>query len=146
VWQRFRTACDRFFDRYKHRDQLALLEKAAARDVVIRDLETMLPGRRSRARFRARQSLRHDSAGAHAVAAGPGASRARSSRISRARYHEALGRIVATWPTAFAGTDLDPGTTRKRMEKLVTKVEELVPAQANRRRALADGAPRAAVA
>ena len=32
VWQRFRTACDRFFDRYKHRDQLELQEKAEPRD------------------------------------------------------------------------------------------------------------------
>ena len=35
-----------------------------------------------------------------------------------ARYHQALGRLVAAWPGAFAGTDLDPDTTRKRMEKL----------------------------
>ena len=27
-----------------------------------------------------------------------------------ARYHQALGRLVATWPAAFAGTDLDPET------------------------------------
>jgi len=38
---------------------------------------------------------------------------------------QALGRLVASWPTAFAGTDLDPDATRKRMEKLVTRVEEL---------------------
>src|SRR5919206_326708 len=42
VWQRFRGACDRFFDRYKHRDQLELQEKAQARDTVIRELEAML--------------------------------------------------------------------------------------------------------
>jgi hypothetical protein len=42
-----------------------------------------------------------------------------------ARYHQALGTIVAAWPSAFAGTDLDPGTTQKRMEKLLAKVEEL---------------------
>ena len=41
-----------------------------------------------------------------------------------ARYHQALGRLVGTWPAAFSGTDLDPETTRKRMEKLVAKVEE----------------------
>ena len=35
------------------------------------------------------------------------------------RYHEALGRLVAAWPAAFSGTDLDPEATRKRMEKLV---------------------------
>ncbi len=46
-----------------------------------------------------------------------------------ARYLQALGRIVATWPAAFAGTDLDPEATRKRMEKLLARVEELAPAQ-----------------
>ena len=46
-----------------------------------------------------------------------------------ARYHQALGRLVAAWPAAFAGTDLDPETTRKRMEKLLARVEELVSSQ-----------------
>jgi hypothetical protein len=41
-----------------------------------------------------------------------------------ARYHQALGRLVGAWPAAFGGTDLDPEVTRKRMEKLVAKVEE----------------------
>ena len=43
VWQRFRAACDRFFDRYKHRDQLELQEKAGAREAVIRELEALIP-------------------------------------------------------------------------------------------------------
>ena len=43
-----------------------------------------------------------------------------------ARYHQAVARIVAAWPAAFAGTDLDPEATRKRMEKLLARVEELV--------------------
>jgi ABC-type nitrate/sulfonate/bicarbonate transport system substrate-binding protein len=49
-----------------------------------------------------------------------------------ARYHQAVARIVAAWPEAFAGTDLDPEATRKRMEKLLAKVEELVEAQPSR--------------
>jgi hypothetical protein len=47
-----------------------------------------------------------------------------------AKYHQALGRLVEVWPLAFAGTDMDPDQTRKRMEKLVARVEELVPSQA----------------
>ena len=38
-----------------------------------------------------------------------------------ARYHQALSQLVATWPAAFAGTDLDPDATRKRMEKLLAQ-------------------------
>jgi hypothetical protein len=49
-----------------------------------------------------------------------------------ARYLQVIGRVVATWPTAFAGTDLDPDATRRRMEKLVTRLEELVAAQPRR--------------
>jgi hypothetical protein len=45
------------------------------------------------------------------------------------RYHQALGKVVALWPAAFSGTDLDPDATRKRMEKIVARVEELVPAR-----------------
>jgi hypothetical protein len=41
------------------------------------------------------------------------------------RYHDVLARLVARWPHAFGGTDLDPDTTRKRMEKLLARVEEL---------------------
>jgi hypothetical protein len=49
-----------------------------------------------------------------------------------ARYHQAVARIVSTWPAAFAGTDLDPEATRKRMERLLAKVEDLVSAQPSR--------------
>jgi hypothetical protein len=42
-----------------------------------------------------------------------------------AGYHQALGKVVATWPEAFAGTDLDPANTRKRMEKLLARIETL---------------------
>jgi len=42
-----------------------------------------------------------------------------------ASYHQALGKVVAAWPEAFAGTDLDPANTRKRMEKLLARIETL---------------------
>ena len=32
----------------------------------------------------------------------------------------------STWPAAFAGSELDPDAARKRMEKLLARVEELV--------------------
>ncbi|HKH73802.1 MAG TPA: DUF349 domain-containing protein [Vicinamibacterales bacterium] len=128
IWQRFRTACDRFFDRFKHRDQLELQEKAAVRDTVIRELEALVPAEGApqsaapenlytivqQARSRWQQA--------------PELPRALQQDLA-ARYHQAVGRLVATWPGAFAGTDLDPETTRKRMEKLLARVEEIVSAQ-----------------
>jgi hypothetical protein len=49
-----------------------------------------------------------------------------------ARYHQALSRVVGTWPGAFAGSDLDPEVTRRRMEKVLARVEELVSSPAAR--------------
>jgi len=132
VWQRFRTACDRFFDRYKHRDQLELLEKAGAREAVIRDLEALLPPEGSQP-GEAPENL---PAIVHAARASwqqaPELPRGLQQDLA-ARYHQALGRLVAAWPSAFAGTDIDPEQTRKRMEKLVARVEELVPSQTAKR-------------
>jgi hypothetical protein len=122
VWQRFRTACDAFFDRYKHRDQVDLQTKAAARAEVIHALEALaasdgsagapdgLVERVQEARAKWQQA--------------PELPRTVQQELA-ASYHQTLGKIVAAWPAAFAGTDLDPETTRKRMEKLLAKVESL---------------------
>jgi Arc/MetJ-type ribon-helix-helix transcriptional regulator len=131
IWQRFRAACDRFFDRFKHRDQVELQEKAAVRETVIRELEALIPPESAelspapdnlystvhQARTRWQQA--------------PELPRAVQQDLA-ARYHQAVARIIAGWPGAFAGTDLDPEATRKRMEKLLAKVEELASTQANR--------------
>lgn len=124
IWQRFRTACDAFFERYKHKDQIAIQEKAAARTTVIHDLEALVA-----------------QGGADGAAAPEGlydqVQRARAAwqqapEVPRTlqqdlavQYHDVLGRIVALWPGAFSGTDLDPEHTRKRMEKLLARVEQL---------------------
>jgi hypothetical protein len=105
-----------------------LQEKAAVRDTVIRELEALVPAEGApespapenlytivqQARSKWQQA--------------PELPRALQQDLA-ARYHQAVGRLVATWPGAFAGTDLDPETTRKRMEKLLARVEEIVSAQ-----------------
>jgi hypothetical protein len=126
VWQRFRTACDRFFDRYKHRDQLELQEKAGVREAVIRELEAIVNQMPSGAPANLYQTV-HDARTRWSQA--PELPRTVQQELA-ARYHQSVGRIVALWPDAFTGTDLDPDATRKRMEKLVARVEELVPAGA----------------
>ncbi len=124
VWQRFRAACDRFFDRYKHRDQADLQEKAKTRDEVIRELEALAvgpgEGGAPEGLYTTIQGLRGRWNQAPELPRG-------LQQDLAARYHQALGRIVAVWPAAFAGTDLDPEATRRRMEKLVARVEELAP-------------------
>jgi hypothetical protein len=123
VWQRFRGACDRFFDRYKHRDQVELLDKAKPRDEIIRELEALAPyeGAPSDPPEQLHQTvqdarLRWQQA--------PELPRGLQQDLA-ARYHQALGRLVAAWPAAFAGTDLDPDATRKRMERLLARIEEI---------------------
>src|SRR5687767_5547521 len=125
VWQRFREACDHFFERYKHRDSLELQEKAKARDEVIRELEGLLPYEGGPTEppehlYKTIQDalVRWQQA--------PELPRGLQQDLA-ARYHQTLGRVVAAWPSAFTGTDLDPDTTRKRMEKLAARVEELIP-------------------
>ena len=131
VWQRFRGACDRFFDRYKHRDQVELQQKAAARDSIIRDLEALLP-QDGNAAGDAPDNL-------HATVRDARTQWQQAPEVPRqlqqdlaARYHQAIGQLIGTWPSAFAGTDLDPETTRKRMEKLLSKVEDLLPSAQQR--------------
>jgi hypothetical protein len=125
IWQRFRTACDRFFDRYKHRDQVDLQEKAAVRERVIAHLEALYPSAAAEPGpvpddlYTTVQQARTQWQQA------PELPRTVQQDLA-ARYHQAVGRIVAAWPGAFAGTDLDPEATRKRMEKLLSKVEDLV--------------------
>jgi hypothetical protein len=126
IWQRFRDACDRFFEQYKHRDQIALAATAAPRQAVIRELESLLPGE-------AVPGTAPD--GLSAVVQDARGRWQKAPELPRhvqqelaVKYHEALGRLVGIWPEAFAGTDMDPDVTRRRMEKLLASVEELVPA------------------
>lgn len=128
VWQRFRAACDHFFDRYKHRDQIELQAKAAPRDEIIRDLERLVPAADAEAGAAPEDLYATVQQARTRWQQAPELARHVQQELA-ARYFQALGRLVAIWPDAFRGTDLDPDTTRKRMEKLVARVEELVPSQ-----------------
>jgi hypothetical protein len=131
VWQRFRSACDRFFDRYKHRDQLDLQEKAKPRDEIIRELEALAESAAAETQPESLVKTVHEVRTRWQQA--PELPRGLQQDLA-ARYHQALGRLVAAWPAAFSGTDLDPEATRKRMEKLVARLEELAP-EKNRQQA-----------
>jgi Arc/MetJ-type ribon-helix-helix transcriptional regulator len=135
VWQRFRTACDRFFDRYKHRDQVELQEKAAVRDLVIRELEGLLPAEGTEPGAAPENLYATVQQARTKWQQAPELPRTVQQDMA-ARYFQAIGRLVSTWPSAFAGTDLDPETTRKRMEKLLAKVEELASSQPSKPAAL----------
>jgi hypothetical protein len=128
LWQRFRTACDTFFERYKHKDQIALQEKVAVRATVVKDLAAALADTADAPAPDGLYDLVHRARATWQQA--PEVPRSVQHDLAQ-QYHETLSRIVTRWPAAFAGTDLDPEATRKRMEKILSRVEHLLANQAS---------------
>jgi hypothetical protein len=128
IWQRFRAACDLFFERFKNRDQVALQGKVADRETAVVELETLVPAED------AADAPMPDDLFARVQAArarwvqGPELPRHTLTPLAD-RVNEALLKLVTRFPQAFTGTDLDPGATRDRMQKLIAKVEKLLPAE-----------------
>jgi hypothetical protein len=130
VWQRFRGACDHFFERYQQRDQIQIAANIAARETLCAELEAFLPaadavpgeapeglGERIadiRSRWQKAASLMPREALAALVE----------------RYNRALAGAVTAFPAPFCGTDLDLDAVRRRAEELCERVEKLVPAEA----------------
>jgi hypothetical protein len=122
VWQRFRAACDQFFTRFAQRHDLARGERVAAREAIITELEALASAeqqpddvaakvRAIRSRWSAELSAR-------------GVDRDRAGALGN-RFAAAFRRLTTRWPTAFAGTELDTDANRRRMESIVTRMEEL---------------------
>ena len=141
VWQRFRTACDTFFDRYKRRDEIELESKQADREHLVAELEALSPaegainGTDASGLLEQVRSLRNRwNASTPVVRHG-------ADPLS-ARFVDALERALITHPDAFRGSELDVEPNRQKMEKLVARVEgfmnEAAPAPANSSQALAD--------
>ncbi|MDA1183278.1 MAG: DUF349 domain-containing protein [Acidobacteria bacterium] len=126
VLKRFRTACDRFFERYKHRDEVDLASKAAPREAVIGQLESLVPAESTEAQEAPEGLMATIDAARAAWLQAPDLPRLAREELTR-RYQHVLGQLVAAWPGAFSGTDLDPEVTRQRMEKLIEKVEAMAP-------------------
>jgi phage repressor protein C with HTH and peptisase S24 domain len=122
LWQRFRTAADHFFDRYKRRDEIEIESRQADREGLITELEALFP----------------------AEGAEPGADLLEQVRSLRTRWNQsttavrsgadplsgrfvaAMERLLTSFPEPFRGTELDVEASRQRMEKLVSRVENLV--------------------
>ena len=124
LWQRFRTAADRFFERYKRRDEIEIESRQADREALLQELEAFLPAE-----------------GAEGVAPADLLEKVRSLRTRwnqsttavrqgadplSGRFVNAMERVLTTFPDAFKGTELDVEASRQRMEKLVTRLESFV--------------------
>jgi hypothetical protein len=129
IWNQFRAACDLFFERFKNRDSVALTGKMADRESAVAELEALVPA------ADATDAPQPDDLYAKVQAArarwvqGPELPRHTLAPLSD-RVNAALFALVTRWPDAFKGTDIDPELTKGRMEKLVAKVEKLLPTEA----------------
>ena len=123
LWQRFRTAADRFFERYKRRDEIEIESRQADREALAVELESFLPAE-----------------GAEAVAPPDLLEKVRSLRTRwnqsttavrqgadplSGRFMSAMERVLTTYPDAFKSSELDVDASRRRMEKLVAQAREL---------------------
>ena len=126
VWQRFRAACDTFFTRYAQRHDIARAERVAAREAICDELTALAPPESDVvepqadlvAKVRALRGRWQQEIAARGV------DPERAQALDR-RFAEAFAAVLTRWPSAFAGTDLDPDANRKRMEALVRRVEDL---------------------
>ena len=143
VWQRFRGACDTFFDRYKRRDEIELESKQADREQLVAELEALAPPDETPAAINGT-----DASGLLEKVRSLRSRWNQSTPVVRhgadplsARFVGALERTLLTHPDAFRGTELDIEPNRQKMEKLVAKVEgflsEAAPPAANSSQALA---------
>ena len=129
LWQRFRTACDRFFDRRNRREEIARetqLQKARAICDEIEALATALTAEDVPAAEHVRQTL--DERWGEWLRLELDARD--DVRELTERLYAGCERIAAMQPESVRGTRLDPEATRKRREKLCARLEELAPAAA----------------
>ena len=126
LWQRFRAACDRFFDRHRRRGELARdaeVEKAQAICAGLEAVAVSLAG--DEAPADAEIGTQIDAAWAEWVRLDGGL--LGDTRELNERLRAACEQIAAARPESFRGTRLDPAATRARREKLCQRLEALAP-------------------
>ena len=140
LWQRFRAACDAFFDRYKRRDQIELEAKQADREALVAELEALAPAGRSDAGETHAPEVVAEIAPPPPLAMDNTAvlERVRSLRSRwnqstpvvrhgadplSGRFMAALERLLVGYPEAFKGSELDVESNRQKMVKLCERVE-----------------------
>ena len=131
LWQRFRASCDHFFARYAQRHDIAKGERVAAREAIVAELESLAPAEAGGEAAEPQPApddvlakVRSIRGRWNAELAARGVDRERAAALDE-RFAAAFARVVSAYPAVFAGTDLDPDANRKRMEAIVTRMEEL---------------------
>ncbi|MCU0242541.1 MAG: DUF349 domain-containing protein, partial [Vicinamibacteria bacterium] len=124
IWQRFRTASDAFFERYKHRDSLEREARLKQRQALVGELEALVPADGSAAI--APDGLAQKVAELQAAWRQCGPLPKEGGVELNQRMTDAVRRLIEIFPQSFAGTDLDPEATRRKMERLCARVEALI--------------------
>ena len=149
VWQRFRGACDRFFERYQQRTMIQAGVNLAEREAIASELEALLPGGETGAAQggEAGGEPGGDAAAEAAEAAPPdlvdrvrsawnrwrtvsarGGVVASQGEAVDSRAAAALAKLASRFPDSFAGTEFDIDRNRRHLEDLCERIERLVPA------------------
>jgi uncharacterized protein DUF349 len=139
LWQRFRLACDTFFDRYKRRDEIELEVRQADREALVSELESLVVVDRGQSELTGPEimgDIAPPPASPYDNAALLERVRSLRSRWNQsspavrqgadplsARFMGALERLIAAYPEAFRGTELDTDANRRKMEQLCERVE-----------------------
>lgn len=121
LWARFRTACDRFFDRQGRRGELELEERLRRAEAVCAGLEALLA-----AGAPPPEDLPQRIDEAWGEWRRLDLFLVETARPLAERFRDALERLAAAHPEGFSGTGLDPAATRGRRERICSRLEELV--------------------
>jgi hypothetical protein len=119
VWNRFRAAADRFFERYHNRHQIAIAGKLAEREALVVDLEALAASENGDVPADLASRVQQLRATWNRSVPIPAA----EMKPLTDRWQAALTQIVDRRADAFKGTDLDPTAIRQKMDKLIAKVE-----------------------
>jgi hypothetical protein len=122
IWQRFRAACDAFFERYKHRDELAQAQALEEREAGLGALEALLPS--EGVSSSPPEDLALKVQGILARARQIPLLRPEEERLTL-RFVAVRDGLVESYPESFRGTDLDPAANKAKREKLCGRVEAL---------------------
>jgi hypothetical protein len=123
-WQRFRGACNKFFERYGKRHEIAKAAVAEKLEALCQELESIVPAEGTAGA--PPEGLVERLANAQTAWRQAGTVPEPRMGELATRFAAARSRIIAAYPDAFRGTELDLDANKKKMEKLCAKVEALV--------------------
>jgi hypothetical protein len=146
LWKRFRGSCDKFFERYKQRDQIDAASHASARESLCAELEALVPSPGTDPTADSGDRDQHVEAIFDVWRRWQDATRLPRSLAEpiEQRFHTALERVFGATPDLFRGTRLDVDANRAKREHLCTQVEAYVAGKITPRELAA--APAAALA